>query len=57
MLIIGIWWDALRAKDHFEHLGIDERIILKLIFKVLGAIDWTGLICSPTMIGTEGGCM
>jgi len=57
MLHIGIWWDALRAKDHFEHLGIDERIILKLIFKVLGAIDWTGLICSPTMIGTECGCM
>jgi hypothetical protein len=57
VLHIGIRWGALRAKDHFEHLGIDERIILKLIFKVWDAIVWTGLISKPTMIGTEGGCM
>jgi hypothetical protein len=54
VLHIGIWWDALRAKDHFEHLGINERIIIKLFFKVWDEIDWTGLICSPTKIGTEG---
>ena len=49
------WWDALRAKDHLEHLGVDGRIILKLIFKMWYAMAWTGLICF--IRGTEGGCM
>jgi hypothetical protein len=57
VLHIGIRWDTLRAKDHFKHLGIEERIILKLIFKVWDAIIWTGLICKLTMIETECGCM
>jgi len=29
----GIWWGYLIERDHFEYLGIDERIILESIFK------------------------
>jgi len=27
----GFWWGNLKETDHFEGLGIDERIILKWI--------------------------
>jgi hypothetical protein len=27
-LYTGIWWGIFREGDHFEHLGIDRRIIL-----------------------------
>ena len=30
---VGFWWGDLMEKDHFEDLGIDGRIILKLILK------------------------
>jgi hypothetical protein len=29
----GIWWGDLRERGHLENLGVDGRIILKLIFK------------------------
>jgi len=29
----GFWWEYLNEGDHFEGVGIDGRIILKLIFK------------------------
>ena len=28
-----IWWGNLREGDHLEHVGVDERIILKWIFE------------------------
>ena len=28
-----IWWGNLREGDHLEHVGEDERIILKWIFE------------------------
>jgi len=29
----GFWRGDLRERHHFEHLGVDGRIILKRIFK------------------------
>jgi hypothetical protein len=29
----GFWWGDLKDGDHMEHLGVNERIILKLVFK------------------------
>jgi hypothetical protein len=31
------WWGNLTERNHLEDLGIDERVILKYIFK-----DWLG---------------
>jgi hypothetical protein len=30
-----VWWENLRERDHVDDQGVDERIILKLIFKNL----------------------
>jgi hypothetical protein len=38
------WWRNLREREHFEHLGIDERITLKLMCKKSDAKASTGLI-------------
>jgi hypothetical protein len=27
------WWGNLRERDHLENPGVDDRIILRLIFK------------------------
>jgi len=40
MVHAGFWWGSLRGGDHFKDLGIDERIILKWIFKEL--VGWMG---------------
>jgi hypothetical protein len=34
----------VRGRDRFEDLGVDGRIILKLMFKKWGGESWTGLI-------------
>jgi hypothetical protein len=33
----GFWWGNLRERDHLEDLSVDERIILKCLFK-----KWNG---------------
>jgi hypothetical protein len=45
----GFWWGDLREGDHLEDLGIDERVILKLIFSERddaggGGTDWIDLV-------------
>jgi hypothetical protein len=41
---IGFWWEDLREVDHLGDPGIDERIILKCIFKKWdGGMDWIEL--------------
>jgi hypothetical protein len=42
----------LRERDHLEYLGLDERIILKWIFKNWDRESWTGLIW--LRLGTGG---
>jgi hypothetical protein len=46
------WWGELMERDHMEDLGINGRIILKLIFK-----KWYGEAWIPSIrlrIGTDG---
>jgi hypothetical protein len=41
---IGFWWGDLREGNHLGHPGVDEKIILKWIFKKWdGAMDWIKL--------------
>ena len=47
------WWGNLRERDHFEDAGLDERIILRWIFRKWNVGLWTGLIW--LRIGTGGG--
>ena len=40
----GFWWGDLRERDNLEALGIDGRVILKLLFKKHdGKLDWVDL--------------
>jgi hypothetical protein len=38
-----VFWGNLRERSHLEDLGMDERLILKWIFKQWDG-TWTGLI-------------
>jgi hypothetical protein len=33
------WFGNLRKRDHLENLGLDQRIIFKLILNVIGGVD------------------
>jgi len=48
----GFWWGDVRESNLLQNLGVDGRIILKLIFKKLNGGGWTGLI--GLGIGTGG---
>ena len=50
----GFWLGNLRERDHLEGLGVDDRVILKCIFKKLAVVPWVGLI--RLRRGTGGGC-
>ena len=41
-----LWWGGghLRERAHLEDLGVDGRILLKLLFKKCDEEAWTGLI-------------
>jgi hypothetical protein len=32
----GFWWGNLRERDNLEDLGVDESVILKLVFQDKG---------------------
>jgi hypothetical protein len=49
----GFWWGDLRERNHLEDTGIDERIILRWIFKKWDGEGWTGL--NWLRVGTGGG--
>ena len=36
---IELWWGDLMVRNHSEYLGIDGRIILKLVFKTYNGLD------------------
>ena len=41
----GFWWGNLRERDHLENPGVDERIILRWIFRKwdVWGMDWIDL--------------
>jgi hypothetical protein len=39
----GFWWENLRERDHWGDPGVDERIILRRIFRKREVGLWTGL--------------
>jgi hypothetical protein len=47
------WWRDLRERDQLEDSDVDEKIILKWIFRIKDGEAWTGLIWLE--IGTGGG--
>jgi hypothetical protein len=47
------WWEDLRERDHLEYIGVNGRIILKVIFKKGDGEAYTGLIW--LRIGIGGG--
>jgi hypothetical protein len=38
------WWGNLRERDHLEDPGLDEKIILRWIFRKWDVRAWTGSI-------------
>jgi hypothetical protein len=49
----GFWWGSLRERVYLGDQAIDERIILRLIFRKLEGVVETGW--SWLRIGTGGG--
>jgi len=47
----GFWWGNLRVRDHLEYPGIDERMILRWIFRKWDVVAWTGSIWPRIGIG------
>jgi hypothetical protein len=42
MIHTGVWWGNLRGKNHLEDPGVDERIILRWIFRNWDVGTWNG---------------
>jgi hypothetical protein len=42
----GFWWGDLRERGRLEELGVDERIILKWMFKNWNykGMDWIAML-------------
>jgi len=41
----GFWWENLCERDHLEILGVDGRIIIKIILKKSFGSLWAGFVC------------
>jgi hypothetical protein len=39
----GFWWENLRERDYCGEPGVDERIVLRRIFRKWDVGVWTGL--------------
>jgi len=52
-LYTEFWCRKLRERDYLEDAGVEGRIIVKWIFRMLNVGKWAGLIWFR--IGTDGG--
>jgi hypothetical protein len=52
-LYTRFWWGNVRERYHLKDPGVDERIILRWIFRKWDVEVWTG--SSWLKIGTDGG--
>jgi len=43
----------LKVRDHLEHSGVDERMILKCLLKEYGDIDWVEMAQDGTSVGSQ----
>ena len=41
-MLTGFWWGKLSKRDHLGDPGVDERIILRWIFRKWDVGVWTG---------------
>jgi hypothetical protein len=46
-----IWFESLKERDHSEDLGIDGRIILRMILRKYSLRFWIGFIWLKIMTG------
>jgi hypothetical protein len=51
----GFWWGDLMEGEHLKDLGLDGRIILKVLFKKWYGGPWTGFVWFR--INTGGGLL
>jgi hypothetical protein len=51
--VSGFWWKNLRERDHLVNPVVDERILLKRVFRRWDVGAWAGL--SWLRIETGGG--
>jgi hypothetical protein len=49
----GFWWANLKARGHFNDLGVDGSILLQFILKKSVGWAWTGFIWLT--MGIRGG--
>jgi len=38
----GFWWGNLRVRDYLGDPGVDEKIILRCIFRKWDVVVWNG---------------
>jgi hypothetical protein len=47
----GFWWENLRERHHLVDPGVDEKLILRRIFRKCYVVIWTGLSWLSIEIG------
>jgi hypothetical protein len=51
-ILIGLWWESQKERDHHEDVDVSGRITLRWITEKEDGVLWTGFIWRK--IGTSG---